>query len=158
MKKMMVVALAAVSCVVGSNAAMAAFVTDYYNGVLLGSWNQSLTPTPVAFTLGRDTTIPIFNGTGAAFGYDSGMYYNLHEFGGLLVGDPLLSPINTGGPQSYTGPENAPVFVPGVYVEDDGSILTISVPEPATWAMMLAGLGMIGFAARRRRSISVSYA
>ncbi len=26
------------------------------------------------------------------------------------------------------------------------------VPEPATWAMMIAGFGMVGFAARRRRS------
>ena len=32
------------------------------------------------------------------------------------------------------------------------------VPEPATWAMMLVGLGMIGFAARRRQNLSVSYA
>lgn len=28
-----------------------------------------------------------------------------------------------------------------------------AVPEPATWAMMLAGFGMIGFAARRRSSV-----
>lgn len=28
-----------------------------------------------------------------------------------------------------------------------------AVPEPATWAMMLAGFGMIGFAARRRPSV-----
>ncbi|EQA98614.1 hypothetical protein L288_20395 [Sphingobium quisquiliarum P25] len=26
-----------------------------------------------------------------------------------------------------------------------------AVPEPATWAMMLLGFGMIGFAARQRR-------
>ncbi len=28
------------------------------------------------------------------------------------------------------------------------------VPEPATWAMLIAGFGMIGFAMRRRRSVS----
>lgn len=35
-----------------------------------------------------------------------------------------------------------------------------AVPEPATWAMMIAGFGMIGFAARRRQSITsnVTYA
>ncbi len=27
-----------------------------------------------------------------------------------------------------------------------------AVPEPATWAMMIAGFGMVGFAARRRRA------
>lgn len=33
-----------------------------------------------------------------------------------------------------------------------------SVPEPTTWAMMLGGMGMIGFAARRRHDIRVAYA
>lgn len=35
-----------------------------------------------------------------------------------------------------------------------------AVPEPATWAMMLAGFGMIGLAARRRSSVKtiVTYA
>lgn len=37
---------------------------------------------------------------------------------------------------------------------------TGAVPEPATWAMMLAGFGLIGFAARRRQSVktTVTYA
>lgn len=33
-----------------------------------------------------------------------------------------------------------------------------SVPEPASWALMLAGFGLIGAAIRRQRRISVSYA
>jgi len=33
---------------------------------------------------------------------------------------------------------------------DGVSITTAPVPEPATWAMMIAGLGMVGFAMRRR--------
>ena len=32
-----------------------------------------------------------------------------------------------------------------------GTIRTLAVPEPATWAMMLLGFGGIGFAMRRRR-------
>jgi hypothetical protein len=39
----------------------------------------------------------------------------------------------------------------------DGAILagvTLSVPEPATWAMMILGLGAIGLAARRRKAAS----
>ncbi len=32
---------------------------------------------------------------------------------------------------------------------DDGVV----VPEPATWAMMIAGFGLVGFAARRRRDV-----
>ena len=27
------------------------------------------------------------------------------------------------------------------------------IPEPATWAMMIAGFGLVGFAARRRRTV-----
>ena len=38
----------------------------------------------------------------------------------------------------------------GVAFEFD-DIAAAGVPEPATWAMMLAGFGMVGFAARRRR-------
>lgn len=38
-------------------------------------------------------------------------------------------------------------------------VVTPSVPEPATWAMMIAGFGMVGFAMRRRQSAArVSFA
>lgn len=33
-----------------------------------------------------------------------------------------------------------------------------AVPEPTSWAMMLVGMAAIGFAARRRRNVSVTYA
>jgi PEP-CTERM motif len=32
----------------------------------------------------------------------------------------------------------------------------VVVPEPATWAMMIAGFGLVGFAARRRRTTAAS--
>lgn len=35
-------------------------------------------------------------------------------------------------------------------VEGGQLLVMAAVPEPETYAMMLAGLGMIGFAARRR--------
>jgi hypothetical protein len=31
-----------------------------------------------------------------------------------------------------------------------------AVPEPATWAMLIAGFGLVGFAARRRRALSAA--
>lgn len=34
-----------------------------------------------------------------------------------------------------------------------GGIELTAVPEPATWAMMILGVGMLGLAARRRRSL-----
>jgi hypothetical protein len=33
-----------------------------------------------------------------------------------------------------------------------------AVPEPATWAMMIAGFGMTGAALRRRPTVKVSFA
>jgi hypothetical protein len=36
--------------------------------------------------------------------------------------------------------------------------LTPPIPEPSTWAMLIAGFGAIGFAMRRQRRVSVSFA
>ncbi|MCZ2440541.1 MAG: FxDxF family PEP-CTERM protein, partial [Burkholderiales bacterium] len=38
------------------------------------------------------------------------------------------------------------------YYDNSGgvSLSVAAVPEPETWALMLAGLGLLGFAARRR--------
>ena len=33
-----------------------------------------------------------------------------------------------------------------------------AVPEPATWALMLAGFGSVGYAMRRRRNVAISFA
>ena len=38
--------------------------------------------------------------------------------------------------------------------EFDNIAASAAVPEPATWAMLIAGFGMVGFSARRRRSLS----
>lgn len=47
-----------------------------------------------------------------------------------------------------------------LYSRDNQSqiFLTAGVPEPATWAMMIGGFGVIGMAARRRRKMTVTYA
>lgn len=47
------------------------------------------------------------------------------------------------------------ITIDGVGTADNslysGNLSATSVPEPATWAMMLAGFGLIGFAMRRQR-------
>ena len=57
---------------------------------------------------------------------------------------------------SFLGYGNLPVppfaLLDGVTFTPD----TNAVPEPATWAMMLAGFGAVGFAARRRRTTAVA--
>lgn len=45
-----------------------------------------------------------------------------------------------------SGPAGAPPFL-----LLDGVSLTAAVPEPSTWGMLLGGLGLVGFMARRRR-------
>ncbi|MBT2185704.1 PEP-CTERM sorting domain-containing protein [Sphingobium sp. H33] len=35
---------------------------------------------------------------------------------------------------------------------------TPQVPEPATWAMMIGGLAMVGGTLRRRRRVNISFA
>lgn len=36
---------------------------------------------------------------------------------------------------------------------DNITITSAAIPEPSSWAMLLAGFGMVGFAARRRRAL-----
>jgi len=52
-----------------------------------------------------------------------------------------------------TGDESAEAFIAESLVTDDVTVTNYSpvpVPEPETYALMLAGLGLVGFAARRR--------
>jgi hypothetical protein len=86
------------------------------------------------------------------------------DFGGLAL-EPNF---NLGGPQLFTGPVSAPIFLIGSFSlfdlegESAAGTLTISnlrsaVPEPSTWAMMLLGFGAIGASMRRRRPHQGAY-
>lgn len=55
-------------------------------------------------------------------------------------GGGLLFPASAGVPGSYFG----------------GNFLVGEIPEPGTWAMMIAGFGLVGFAARRRTAATVA--
>ena len=44
----------------------------------------------------------------------------------------------------------------GVAFEFDTIAASGAVPEPQTWALLIAGFGMVGLAARRRRTVAVS--
>lgn len=51
-----------------------------------------------------------------------------------------------------------PAFYTGPAFINYAFLVSGAVPEPATWAMMLVGMGAIGFAMRRRATVSVAYA
>ncbi|GAA3721730.1 hypothetical protein GCM10022268_32420 [Sphingomonas cynarae] len=62
---------------------------------------------------------------------------------------------------SINGPDNLndAFKLAGLTVQTAGSSVVSPVPEPATWAMMLVGFGMVAGAARyRRRSTKVAFA
>ena len=86
-------------------------------------------------------------------------FYPLDGLGGLYIyngGRIILDE----GDVLYTGPESGPVFTPGSYSEIDGEsgvggTVTVSVPEPRTWALLIVGLGSIGLRLRRLPRVAV---
>ncbi|HEX8534627.1 MAG TPA: PEPxxWA-CTERM sorting domain-containing protein [Allosphingosinicella sp.] len=68
-------------------------------------------------------------------------------------GDYIFQLYSTDGRSIYTGPESAPNFQPGtyaVYNANGAYTLTVGLPEPQTWLMMIIGFGAVGGALRRR--------
>lgn len=52
---------------------------------------------------------------------------------------------------AFGGPGGLPPFA----LLDNVSVVDSAVPEPASWAMLIAGFGLVGAAARRRRQVAV---
>lgn len=89
-------------------------------------------------------TVFDFEGSNYVFSANGGVFQVYAE------GDPLLAPLISGyfnignAALSELTPYTPQVDVPG------------AVPEPATWAMMIAGFGAAGIALRRRRRIKTT--
>ncbi len=57
------------------------------------------------------------------------------------------------GPALFDGSTDAPTFKTGTFAfDDDVSVTVTAVPEPASWAMMIAGFGLVGAGLRSRRT------
>jgi hypothetical protein len=139
-----------------------------FDGSFTASFELDSMPTPTSFTdfgfLGQSTfaDVPIvFNG--------------VDRTANLIFGTGLAAKLNIVGPgipftqlsgdTLFTGTTANPVFSPGVFRLQNpflGQSLTVTItpaptagaiPEPATWAMLIAGFGLMGVAMRRRRSI-----
>jgi hypothetical protein len=154
-----------------------------------GNFANEPSPNTIFFFTGSETPIlNVTNGfdTGFSFFYTSSTAATVSVFSGLNGTGTLLGTIdlnaqynqNCGGDPSgdFCNFTNAGVAFAGTaYSIDFGgtagqtgydditfgsAVAGGAVPEPATWAMMLAGFGMIGFAARRRPHVktAVTYA
>jgi PEP-CTERM motif len=92
---------------------------------------------------------------GSCFGNMPGFEY--------FNGDPIADVTNDIGPHSssdrffFNAPPASQVLL---YITNGNTTTTtgVGVPEPATWATMMLGLGMAGLALRRRRSPAASTA
>ena len=75
----------------------------------------------------------------------AGQRFDLLDWGGTLYGH--FSSIDTSSLRLAAG---TALDTSQLYV--DGSIRVVAVPEPASWALMLGGLGCVGWMAARRRA------
>lgn len=84
-----------------------------------------------------------------AWGSSSSVLYTNYALGGVLFAGIIDGTGFTSVTFSATAPDDGIDFDRLVYKGG-------AVPEPATWAMMIMGFGMVGFAARRRTARAVA--
>ena len=135
----------------GNNSALAVYAAYLAPGANTYNYTINLQ------SVGIDTT----NGIG---------YTPFTALGGVItlgsrgVLSTYLSTASLAGTKSLAAGETFGVIVDynGVYYGDSTGVdFSVSaVPEPATWAMMIAGFGMIGFGlrSRRKQAVRVTYA
>lgn len=166
-KKALMASIAIAGVAMASNASAATYVFN-----LTGDKTAN-------FTINTEAMKPVLDGTtyqynsvkgtfqGFATTASSIRFYDSGSSGGFRV-DALNNSvlIDAFGPQLFSSSSNNLVFNLGNFSLTNAgagslrlSITAAAVPEPATWAMMLLGFGMVAGAARyRRRSANVSFA
>ncbi len=109
------------------------------------------------------------NFVSSVYGGDDQVAYRLFDAGGSQIGSTVTTSWDAGylgSDRFYAGATLTPVdqlnfrtafTTPGTgfYIDDvsySASNATAAVPEPATWAMMIAGFGLVGGAMRRRKT------
>ncbi len=93
----------------------------------------------------------VTNGARHSFISYGGETYDLTSFFGFQVEDSNSNQLNQGNMMVGTI-QTEWGFQAAILVPDSVPAITAAVPEPETYALMLAGLGLVGFMARRRKA------
>jgi hypothetical protein len=175
-KMMLRAGLATIALSMAGSAKAATMLFTLTGGAFNATWQ--LDSNPVPDFVGRPTAGISFFSVPGTIGGASATFRTVYFYaqpgsaGGLrLATDSGGNVFDSFGPQLYLSPGSAPTFVAGTYALDGffdenspsftPSTLTIAplttsgaVPEPTTWAMMLAGFGLVGGAMRRKQSMA----
>lgn len=152
--------LAAIIAVPASAASLLFKVTGAYSAEFLLDSDPVLTgvaPTAYFWIYGVAGTYGGTSGT-------ANLVINTSAWGGGISIQPIAGGGITGfGPQIFSGSELDPTIMPGTYELTDFNgpvtlVISAAVPEPASWAMMIGGFGLIGFGMRRRKAAGRAFA
>jgi hypothetical protein len=102
---------------------------------------------PLVVTLGG---VDVFNITNLAYSVYGGTSSSAGTFYGTFLGDNTTNDLPLGLAGAYHIIVSG--FASGTEGGTYGVALVSGVPEPETYAMMLGGIGLLGFMARRRKS------
>lgn len=132
------------------------YVAEVYFDLSAGmsvSFNSGLSSAGVSFSSGANPgALP--GGNAVLFGSDAAFDSDARgaPVYGINLGEFAVFSVTGAGLSSFeTGSLLAGVHVRSLYNGQSESFVTTPVPEPSTYALMLAGLGALGFVARRRR-------
>jgi len=131
-------------------------VQDYTaQGLLNNPWGMVIAPDNFAEFSGALLVANFGDGTIAAFDVDTGAELGyLRDPDGNIISIDGIWGLTFGNGWSL-GDADSLYFTAGPDEERDGilgrlNVAAAPVPEPQTYALMLAGLGLVGFMARRR--------
>lgn len=141
-----------------------------YSFVITGSQTIKFvldsSPTPPIVDPGNYFVLAGVNGTinNVATTFDLGFGSPSYFFNFGLINNVVGFSFVSTGVAMYTGSESAPTFKLGTFTltpntpEPDYTMTISAVPEPVSWAMLMAGFGGIGACMRRRRNVTVRVA